>query len=79
MTAPSTTAPNTTAGTAANDANNATHVDTATAMLPAKDKTSQPLPFTYSHEEVQQLLEDTRLKGWQAGFEEGHRTGRKTG
>ena len=69
----------TTAGAAANDANDVMHVDTAIAALPANDTTSQPLPFTYSHEEVQQLLEDTRLEGWQARFEEGHRTGRKMG
>jgi len=65
----------TTAGAAANNTNDMMHIDTATAAL----ETSQPLLFTYSHEEVQQLLEDTRLEGWQARFEEGHRTGRKMG
>jgi hypothetical protein len=34
-------------------------------------------PFTYSHNKVQQLLEDARLNGWQEGFKEEHRTGRK--
>jgi hypothetical protein len=62
-----------------NDANNATRVDTATDVSSTNDVDSQPLSFTYSHEEVQQLLEDVRLEGWQQGFEEGHRTGRKTG
>jgi len=69
----------TTAGAAANDANDTTHIDTATAALPANNETSQPLLFTYSHEEVQLLLEDARLEGYQEGFEEGHRMGRKTG
>jgi hypothetical protein len=27
--------------------------------------------FTYSHKEVQQLLEDARLDGWEEGYEEG--------
>jgi hypothetical protein len=27
--------------------------------------------FTYSHEEVRQLLEDARLDGWEEGYEEG--------
>jgi hypothetical protein len=27
--------------------------------------------FTYSHEEVQQLMEDARLDGWEEGYEEG--------
>jgi len=67
------------AGAATNDANDTIHVNTATAMSPANDKTLQPLLFTYSHEEVQQLLEDARLEGYQEGFEEGHGTGRKTG
>ena len=60
-------------------ANDAMHVDTATAVLPANDEPSQPLEFTYSHEEVQGLLEDARLDGYQEGFEEGHKIGRKTG
>ena len=74
-----TNAVTTSAGTAANDANDMMHIDTATAMSPANDETSQLLQFTYSHEEVQQLLEDARLEGYQEGFEEGHETGRKTG
>jgi len=69
----------TTAGAAANNANNVTHIDTATAVLPANDESLQPLEFTYSHEEVQELLEDARLDGYQEGFKEGHKTGRKTG
>jgi len=69
----------TTAGAAANNTNDTMHVNTATAALPANDKTLQPLEFTYSHEEVQQLLEDARLDGYQEGFEEGHKTGRITG
>ena len=62
----------TTADTAAPDAN-----DTSTAMSSTNDTDSPP--FTYSHNEVQQLLEDARLDGWQKGFNEGHKTGRKTG
>jgi len=75
-TAVQTNAVTTTAGAATNDA---MHIDTATAVLPANDKSSQPLEFTYSREEVQQLLEDARLDGYQEGFKEGHKTGRKTG
>jgi len=49
-------------------ASNAMHIDTATAALPANNESSQPLEFTYSHEEVQGLLEDARLDGYQEGF-----------
>jgi flagellar biosynthesis/type III secretory pathway protein FliH len=63
----------TTADAATHDANDETCVDTATAASPTNE------PFTYSHEEVQQLLEDARLDGYQEGFEQGHRVGRKTG
>jgi flagellar biosynthesis/type III secretory pathway protein FliH len=69
----------TSADAATNNTNDETHWHVNTAALSINDKTSQTLPFTYSHEEVQQLLEDARLDGWQAGFEEGHKTGRKTG
>ena len=72
----------TTAATAAVDTTNAndkTFVNTATTASSTNDVDSEPQPFTYSHEEVQELLEDMRLEGWQQGFEEGHRTGRKTG
>jgi len=68
----------TTAGAATNNANNATHIDTATAMLPPNDSTPDMDSFTYSHEEVQELLEDAKLDGYQEGFKEGHRIGRKT-
>ena len=78
-TAAQTNAVTTTAGAATNNASDVTHIDTAAATLPANDETSQPLLFTYSHEEVQLLLEDARLEGYQEGFEEGHRMGRKTG
>jgi hypothetical protein len=66
-----------TAYTALLPATTETTVDAAT--LSTNNETSQLLHFTYSHEEVQQLLEDAKLDGWQAGFEEGHRTRRKTG
>jgi hypothetical protein len=69
----------TSADTAANNTNDKTHRHVDTVTLSINNKTSQALPFTYSHEEVQQLLEDARLDGWQARFEEGHKTGRKTG
>jgi hypothetical protein len=69
----------TSADAATNNTNDETHWHINTAASSINNKTSQTLPFTYSHEEVQQLLEDARLDGWQAGFEEGHKTGRKTG
>jgi len=69
----------TTAGTATNNANDMMHVDTATAALPPNDSTPDMDSFTYSHKEVQELLEDAKLDGYQEGFEEGHRIGRKTG
>jgi flagellar biosynthesis/type III secretory pathway protein FliH len=69
----------TSADAATNNTNDETHWHVDTAASSINDETSQTLPFTYSHEEVQQLLEDARLDGWQAGFEEGHKTGRKTG
>jgi hypothetical protein len=71
-----------TANTAAVDTNNAnsmTRIDTATAVSPANDVSSQPQQFTYTHEEVQELLEDAQLEGWQRGFEEGYGTGKKMG
>ena len=43
----------------------------ATSPLSASPDTS---PFTYSHKEVQQLLEDARLDGWDEGYEEGCNT-----
>jgi hypothetical protein len=46
-----------------------------TATTTANAATAAPSPdtssFTYSHEEVQQLLEDARLDGWEEGYEEG--------
>jgi hypothetical protein len=46
-----------------------------TAMTTENAATTAPSPdtssFTYSHEEVQQLLEDARLDGWEEGYEEG--------
>ena len=70
MTAPS---------TANMPATDATCVSTATATSSTNNETLQPLPFTYSHKEVQLLLENAKLNGYQEGFEEGHRTGKKTG
>jgi flagellar biosynthesis/type III secretory pathway protein FliH len=69
----------TTVNTAAIDANDETRIDTATAESSVNDSPQDTQSLTYSHEEVQQLLEDSRLEGWEAGFEEGHKTGRKTG
>ena len=40
-----------------NDANSTMHINTATAVSPTNE------PFTYSRDEVQQLLEDARLDG----------------
>ena len=60
-------------------ATNATCISTATTALSTNDETLQPPPFTYSHEEVQLLLENAKLDGYQEGFEDGHRTGKKTG
>jgi flagellar biosynthesis/type III secretory pathway protein FliH len=54
-------------------------VDTATNVSSMYNVNSEPLPFTYTHDEVQKLIEEAQLGGWQQGFEEGHRTGRKTG
>jgi hypothetical protein len=49
--------------------NDATCINTAASspVDPAPDTSS----FTYSHEEVQQLLESARLDGWEEGYEEG--------
>lgn len=68
-----------TANTAAIDASNATHIDTATATSPLNDSTPDTDSFTYSHEEVQLLVEEAKLDRWQEGFDEGHKTGRNTG
>jgi hypothetical protein len=64
---------------ATEDANDVTRVDTATDISSTNNVDSEPLPFTYTHDEVQKLIEEAQLGGWQQGFEEGHRTGRKTG
>ena len=49
--------------------NDARCINTAASspVDPALDTSS----FTYSHEEVQQLLEGARLNGWEEGYEEG--------
>jgi hypothetical protein len=73
------TTTDTTEEPAANDATNATRVDTATAVSPANDVSSQPQPFTYTHEEVQELLEEAQLEGWREGMEEGYKMGKKKG
>ena len=51
------------------DGNDATCINTAASspVDPAPDTSS----FTYSHEEVQQLLEGARLDGWEEGYKEG--------
>jgi flagellar biosynthesis/type III secretory pathway protein FliH len=64
---------------ATNDANDTMRVDTATDISSMNDIDSEPLLFTYTHNEVQKLIEEAQLGGWQQGFEERHRTGRKTG
>ena len=55
----------------ASSASNTTDIDTATAASPPVDPTLNTSSFTYSHEEVWQLLENARLKGWEEGYEEG--------
>jgi hypothetical protein len=55
-----------------NNASNAMRVDTATATSTTNDNSIHSPLFVYSHEEVQRILEDARLEGWQAGLEEGH-------
>lgn len=60
----------------ANIANDATHVDTAT-VTSSDDATSQPPLFTYTHEEVQVLLDEARLEGWEEGMEEGLKIGKE--
>jgi hypothetical protein len=50
-----------TAATNTNDANSTTCVDTATAASSTNDVDSEPLPFTYTHDKVAQLLEDATV------------------
>ena len=64
------------ANTAGNDAINAgeaTRVDTATDTSSTNNVGSQQRPFTYTHKEVWQLIEDAQIDGWQEGYEEGSR------
>ena len=60
-TATKTTITATTVPVNTNNASNTVHINTATIM---NHTNSQPQPSTYTHEEVQQLLEDAQLKGW---------------
>jgi hypothetical protein len=53
--------------------NDARHVGTATVASSTDDATLDPPPITYDQEEVQDLLDDARLDGWQEGLEEGQR------
>ena len=55
----------------ANDASNATSIDKATATPSLNNSAPDMSSFTYSHEEVRQLLEDAKLDGWEEGYEEG--------
>ena len=65
---------------------NAVMMAPSTASMPATDTTcastattasSTNEPATYSHNEVQQLLEDTRHNGWQEGVEKGLKIGKR--
>ena len=58
--------------------NDATRVCTATAAS-SNDATSLPPPFTCSHDDVHQQLEDARLEGWKAGLEEGQEMEKRKG
>ena len=74
-----TTTASTTTDTAAATAintNDATHVDTATAVS-SDDATLQLPLFTYTHEEIQVLLDEARLEGWEEGVEEGLKMGKE--
>ena len=56
----------------------------STTLLPSNTtatsiSTPDTSSFTYSHKEVQQLLEDARLDGYQEGKEEGHSSGHTEG
>ena len=57
----------------ANDAGEATRVDTATDASSTNNVGSRQRPFTYTHKEVWQLIEDAQIDGWQEGYEEGSR------
>ena len=65
-----------TAAATAIDANDTTRVDTATAAS-SDDATLQPPPFTYTHEEVQALLDEAQLKGMEEGVEKGLKMGKE--
>ena len=69
--APLSTTAETTANPTTNDASNVTSIDTATAMSSTNNIGLQPQLLTYSTEEVQKLLANVRLDGWQEGYEEG--------
>jgi hypothetical protein len=43
----------------------------------SNDTTLEPRPVTYNQDEVQELLDDARLDGWQEGLEEGQRMEKK--
>ena len=71
---PPTTIATTTANTAtnnANDTNSTTNVDTNMAVSFPVNLTPDTSSLTYSHEEVRILLEEAKLDGGQAGYEEG--------
>jgi hypothetical protein len=76
-TEPKPTAHPTTAATAdattikVNNAGNTTSIDIATDTPLPNNSAPDTSSFTYSHEEVQQLLEDARLDGWEEGYKEG--------
>jgi flagellar biosynthesis/type III secretory pathway protein FliH len=59
---------------AANDANDAMCIDIAAAAS-SDDAIMQPQPFIYTDEEVQVLLDEARLEGWEEGIEEGLKIG----
>ena len=60
--------------------NDTTQVSTATDMSSTpNDTTSLPPPFTSSHDDVQQQLEDARLEGWETGLVEGQKMEKRKG
>ena len=66
-------------GTAATDANNETCVNTATTTSSMNHVDLQPHLSTYTHNEVQELLDEVWLEGWREGMDEGYKMGKQKG